>query len=224
MQPYFFPYIGYFQLIHSVDCFVIYDDVNYIKQGWINRNRILLNNKAHIFTLNLVGASSFKSINEICTGDNKAKLLRTVEQAYTKASNYSSVMPMIKEMILYKETCLSKYLTNSIINICRYLGINTRIIVSSDIEKQQELKGQEKIIHLCNLLKADTYINAVGGMELYSREIFSDEGIKLFFLRSNEVRYKQFNGAFIPWLSIIDLMMFNSKTSIKAMLTEIELI
>jgi hypothetical protein len=224
MQPYFFPYVSYFQLIHAVDCFLIYDDVNYIKQGWINRNRILLNNNAHVFTLNLIGASSFKRINQIITGNNKGKLLKTVEQAYAKAPYYENVMPVIGEILQCEETNLARYLASGIIMVCQFLGINTKILLSSEIEKQQGVKGQEKIIHICQLFKADTYINAIGGTELYSKERFSDEGIDLFFIRSKDIRYKQFKHEFIPWLSIIDVMMFNSKASIIAMLGDIELI
>ena len=224
MQPYFFPYIGYFQLMNAVDNFVVYDDVNYIKQGWVNRNRILLNNMEHIFTLNLLGASSFKLINQIRTGNNKEKLLKTVDQAYAKAPFHMHAMPMIKELLLNEETNLSKYIINSIINIVKYLGITSNITISSEIEKNNELRGQEKILHICKILRADTYINAIGGMNLYSKEKFHREGVELFFIKSNRVCYRQFENEFIPWLSIIDVMMFNPKERIKAMLDGFELI
>jgi hypothetical protein len=224
MQPYFFPYIGYFQLIHAVDVFVIYDDVNYIKQGWINRNRILLNNTSHMFTLNLIGASSFRLINQIKTGDNKAKLLKTIEQAYVKTPYYKDVMPILRDIFLNEETNLSSYLNYSILGISEYLGVRTRIIKSSEIDKQNDLKGQEKVIHICKMLNASKYINAIGGVELYSKERFQQENIELSFIRSNPLIYKQFTDEFSPWLSIIDVIMFNPKDSIGQMLNNIELI
>jgi len=224
MQPYFFPYVGYFQLIRAVDLFVIYDDVTYIKQGWINRNRILLNNQAYMFTLNLIGASSFKLINQIKIGNNKEKLLKTIEQAYVKAPHYKDVMPVLRDMFLNEETNLSRYLTYSILKVTQYLGTKTEIIISSEIDKQNELRGSEKVLHICQILNADTYINAIGGMELYSKENFRQEGIELLFIRSNPITYKQFHDEFIPWLSIIDVMMFNSKENIDVMLKDMELV
>ena len=210
MQPYFFPYIGYFQLLNSVDKFVLYDDVNYIKQGWINRNRIVSNNTNQFFTLQLTGASSYKKINEIYTGNNKEKLVKSIFQTYSKAKFFKFVFPLIEECILNREKYLAVYLENIIRSISNYLGIKTEIIRSTNISKNVNLKGEEKVIEICKILNANEYINAVGGKELYKKETFHNNKLELFFIQSKKTTYKQFNNDFLPWLSIIDVVMFNS--------------
>lgn len=224
MQPYFFPYIGYFQLINAVDKYVIYDDVNYIKSGWINRNRILLNNRDFLLNLNLKESSSFKKINEIVIGNNGDKLLKTITQAYKKAPHYSQAYPLIEQIINYSGNNLAKFLANSIILVSEYLGIKTEFVVSSDLQKNNELKGQDKVISICKTLNASEYYNAIGGQELYSKNTFEEKSIKLFFLKTNPIHYKQFDNEFIPNLSIIDVIMFNSPQQINKMLNEYELL
>ena len=224
MQPYFFPYIGYFQLMNAVDTFVIYDDVNYIKQGWINRNRILLNGKDFLFTLKLDGASSFKKINEISIGRHNEKLLKTITQAYRQAPYYATLYPIIENIILNTETNLAKYITHSIHSIANYLTIKAKLINSSEINKNNQLAAQEKVIEICKQLGAVDYMNAIGGQELYNKEVFKDANIHLHFLKSNPIQYNQYDNNFVPSLSIIDVMMFNSSEEIKAMLNQYELV
>jgi len=224
MQPYLFPYIGYFQLIKAVDTFVIYDDVNFIKQGWINRNRILLNGRDFMFNIMLKGASSFKKINEIDVRDNNQKLITTIEQSYRKAPYFSEAYPVISNILLNKEPNLARYLSNSLSVIIEYLGIQVSILISSKIEKDASLKGDDKVINICNQLKATNYINAIGGQELYSKKKFSENGLILNFIRTKPIVYKQFKDPFIPWLSIIDVMMFNSPKAINEMLNKYELV
>jgi|SRR5665647_3275354 len=224
MQPYIFPYIGYFQLMKAVDTFVIYDDVNFIKQGWINRNRILLNGNDFMFNIMLKGASSFKKINEIEVGENNQKLVITIEQAYRKAPYFYEAFPVIANILLDKETNLAKYLTNSLLAIVDYLSIQVTVIVSSDIEKEAFLKGEDKVICICKQLKATNYINAIGGQSLYSKEKFAENGLVLNFIESKPIVYPQFKNQFVPWLSIIDVMMFNSNAEIYLMLDNYKLI
>ena len=226
MQPYFFPYLGYWQLMNAVDKYVVYDDVNYIKGGWINRNHILLNGKPHLINLFLKGSSPYKMINEIevTHGSGDTKLLKTISMYYSKAKYYNDVFPLIQEIINNPETVLSAYLVDSFKIINRYLGIGTEIILSSALKKDCSLKGEEKVIHICKILNADEYYNAIGGMELYSRERFQENGIKLSFLKTDEIAYPQFNHEFVPNLSIIDVMMFNSKGEIKEILGKFSLI
>ena len=224
MQPYLFPYIGYFQLISAVDKFIIYDDVSYIKQGWINRNRILLNGKAFLFTLHLSGASSFKLINEIELANNRDKLLKTFKQAYVSAPFFNEIYPIIEKIFTKNDNNLSRFLINSIFEIVKHIKINTQILISSQVRKNNDLKGQEKIIDICRNLGVDHYINAIGGMELYSRDRFERGGIKLSFIKSKPISYKQFNNDFVSWLSIIDVMMFSSREQIQEMLNAYELI
>jgi hypothetical protein len=224
MQPYLFPYIGYFQLINAVDTFVIYDEVNYIKQGWINRNKILLNSKEHLITLNLVNSSSFKLINEIEKGHNNNKLLKTIEQAYKKAPFFHEVYSVIEDILKVNESNLASFLEFSIRKLAIYLGIKTHIVVSSRLQKDFTKKGQDKVIDICKGLNASIYINAIGGQQLYSKEKFSQYQIDLKFIKTNTISYRQFNNEFVPWLSIIDVMMFNSKEEIIEMLYKFELL
>lgn len=224
MQPYLFPYIGYFQLIQAVDHFVIYDDVNYINRGWINRNYILLQGKPHLFTFGLVGASQHKLINEIELVSErdiyKEKFLKMLTSAYKNAPYFSNVISVLEKIILYPETNLSLYLFNAIKELTYYLDICTNITLSSSIKKDSTLRGEEKIIHICSCLGADYYINPCGGKELYNKQKFLEEQICLAFLETNEIEYQQFSDTFIPFLSIIDVLMFNSLLEIKLLLNE----
>lgn len=225
MQPYFFPYLGYWQLINAVDKYVVYDDVAYIKGGWISRNNILLNGMKHMITLPLENPSSFRNINEIAITKNinqRKKILRTIEAAYKKAQFYDAFMPMVERLIIESQT-IAELNYKSICEINRYLGIDTEIILSSDIKKNDSLKGQDKVIHINKLLGSDMYINAIGGKELYSNRDFAKEGIELRFLKMGDIRYRQFTDDFVQGLSIIDVLMFNSAEKTLNMLDEFTL-
>jgi hypothetical protein len=220
MQPYFFPYLAYWQLINAVDKYVVYDDVNFIKNGWINRNFILVNNQKHLITLPLEGSSSSKLINEVfITQDQKSKtkLLRTIQQAYARAPYLDKVFPII-ERFIEENQVISLAVYNSILDIVKYLEIDTEILISSKIDKNKDLKAQEKVIHITKLLQGTEYCNSIGGKDLYDTQDFQKEGIKLAFLSSKPVPYKQFNSEFVSDLSIIDVLMFNPPHKIKEML------
>ena len=223
MQPYFFPYIGYWQLLSVVDTFVIYDDVNYIKQGYVNRNSLFINGAKTFYTLELSGASSFKLINEIQVGRNIPKLIKTLEQNYKKAPYFMDVFPMISNIINYQENNLSKYLGNSIFKISVWLDLKPKFIYSSDIEKNNTLKGKDKVLAICKILQATKYLNAIGGQELYSKDEFMTNGIKLYFIKTLDICYPQFNQSFVPNLSIVDVLMHCGKEKTKYLLTKYEL-
>ena len=223
MQPYFFPYIGYWQLINLVDTFVIYDDVTFIKQGYINRNYLLANGQAQLMTLELNGASSNKLINEIQVGNNSKKILKTIAQNYSKAPYFEIVYLLIKDILNQKERNLAKYIGYSLVVISKYLEIKTEFIYSSDIQKHNSLKAQNRVIEINKQLGSTVYINAIGGKKLYKKEDFKKENIELKFLKVEEFKYKQFNNEPIPFLSIIDIMMFNSKDEIRKILNKYSL-
>lgn len=217
MQPYLFPYIGYFQLMNAVDKFVIFDDVNYINKGWINRNRILVNGEAHMFTMPLKEASQNRLIRDIEVSDDgnwRNKFLKTVEMSYKKAPYYSFVIPIITNVILSEAKSISKLIRQSIVEINRYLGISTKLQDTSAVYDNCYLKAEDRIIDICRKERAGQYINPLGGTALYSKERFMDEGIELLFLKLKTVNYKQFDNDFVPWLSIIDVLMFNSKETV----------
>lgn len=224
MQPYFFPYLGYYQLINKVDRFVIYDDVNFIKGGWINRNRILINNQVSYINLPILGASSFKKINEILVGKEKSTTLNKLKNSYSRAPYFSNIFPLISEIINHNSENLGLYLGNSIHLLSRYLDINTEFVYSSNIEKKSELKGQDKVIEICRLNSASTYYNSIGGKDLYSKDVFLKNKIGLKFLKCNFIEYKQFGNSFISNLSILDVLMFNSKDEIKNYLLNFEIL
>ena len=226
MQPYFFPYIGYWQLLNAVDEYVIYDDVNYIKNGWINRNNILLNGNKHLITIPLDGASPFQLINQVKMTSNiilKSKILKTIEQAYKKAPYFEQVFPIVEAVVLDNSYLISNALIKQFYMIKDYLDIKTKLIISSGLKKSNELKAQDKVIHICKLLEGTDYINAIGGQELYSKDDFEKENLRLNFIKTKNICYSQFKNEFIPNLSIIDVMMFNSKEKIHEMLDDYEL-
>lgn len=224
MQPYFFPYLGYFQLIKAVDVFVIYDDVNYINKGYINRNSILLSGQSHKITLALLGASQNKLINEIKISNNAKKILKKIEMAYKKAPQFNEIFSMLKNILLHEETNLSKFIGYSLQVISNYLELNTKLLFSSEQEKDNALRAQAKILDICKRMEISTYINAIGGRELYDKATFKKQNLDLYFIKTRPQQYKQFSNEFVPNLSIIDVLMFNQKELVIKMLDQYELI
>lgn len=224
MQPYFMPYIGYWQLMAAVDTYVVYDDVNYIKGGWVARNNILLNGQKHMFTITLNGASPNKLFNEITIKDDFKKFSRLIESAYRKAPYYNDVVTLLDKIYNYKDKSLGAFMLNSFQVILDYLGIKTKLILSSSLNKDNNLRGKDKVKSICRLLDADTYYNAIGGQELYEKDDFKNSGIELFFLKSNLSQYTQFSSEFVSGLSMIDILMFNSPNEINNMLNEYKLV
>lgn len=226
MQPYFFPYLGYWQLINAVDRYVVYDDVNFIKGGWISRNNILSNGTKHMITMPLSSPSSNKKINEIEIKKDRVavnKVIKTLKAAYLRAPYYETVMPIIEKLINNANTiAILNY--DSIVEIGKYLNFKTEILLSSKIEKNNELRGVDKVLQINKILGADTYYNAIGGQDLYSKKEFFKAGQKLNFLKMNDIQYKQYNNEFVSSLSIIDVLMFNSVERIHDMLQDYTLI
>jgi hypothetical protein len=222
MQPYFFPYIGYFQLINAVDEFIIYDNIQFTKKGWINRNRILVNGSDIYITLPLKKDSDYLDIKARFLSDDwpneRKKTLNRITESYRKAPQFNFVYHLIENILMHDEKNLFSFIFNSLRQINQYLDIKTPLIVSSSIPINHDLKAGNKVIELCKARKASTYINPIGGVELYSKEEFKNEGFELQFLKANNITYPQFKNDFVPFLSIIDVMMFNSKKDFKSML------
>jgi hypothetical protein len=224
MQPYLFPYIGYFQLLREVDAFVVFDDVNFIKGGWINRNSILVQNKKKRITLPLQGGSPNKLINQVLTGGKNGKFLKTIQQEYSKAPQFSSVFAMIEEIVSNEETNLAHFLYDSLRRLSEYLDLHPKWYVSSSLKKNNSLRGQSKVIAICEELGATHYINLPGGKTLYDKAIFSKCGLKLSFIQPKPISYTQFGDEFVPNLSIIDVLMFNDLAQCSHMLCEYDLV
>ena len=228
MQPYFFPYIGYWQLIHAVDVFVVYDDGKMITNGWIHRNRILDFDGQTPRTIGvpLKKKSVSHTIGEMERAEDNRQMKQMVEMIkmrYRRAPHYQEVMPMLEELILNDETNMVKYLTHSLHTVCDFLGIKTRFEMSSTIDKSDLEHVEEKAFRICHHFGITDYINPSGaGMELYDKAHWKEAGgINLMFLRRNEdIRYPQFGGAFVPDLSIIDMLMFCSVEEMQHLLNE----
>lgn len=211
MQPYFFPYIGYFQLIAAVDQFVVYDNIKYTKKGWINRNRFLLNGQDMMFSVPLKKDSDSLDVceRELAANFDREHLLNQLIGAYRRAPYFDQTFSLVELIVRYEERNLFRYLHHSIVQTCKHLGITTDIKISSEININHGLHAQDKVLALCEALCATTYLNAIGGVELYSREAFQAKGVELKFIKSSPFEYEQFSEPFVPWLSIIDVLMFN---------------
>ena len=220
MQPYFFPYIGYFQLISTADHFVVYDNIQHTKKGWINRNRFLRNGEDIVFSLPLANAAEGLDVRdrEISPEFRSDKLLNALRESYRKAPHYREVMELVARVVQQEERNLFHFLHFSILATCAYLGLKREIIISSEIDVDHTLRADDRIKAICHKLGAKTYINPIGGKELYSKEDFACHSIDLRFLKALDFQYPQFGLPFIPWLSIIDVMMFNSPADIRKQL------
>lgn len=215
MQPYFMPYIGYFQLMKAVDKYVVYDDVNYIKGGWVNRNYVLINGEKEMFTVTLQKASQNKLFNEIMIGDNFNKLMKTLQINYSKAINFDQTMTLMERIISFSDKRLAIFIANSFREIVGYLSIDTEILMSSDIPKDNSLRGKDKIMQICEILDANTYYNAIGGQNLYDKEEFREHGVTLNFVSTISTPYIQLHTKeFVPYLSMIDVLMNNTKDEV----------
>lgn len=217
MQPYFLPYIGYFQLIAAVDQFIVYDNIKYTKKGWINRNRLLANGTDMIFSLPLKKASDALDIveRELSADYDRTKLLNQFRGGYARAPGFAQTFPLLERIIGHRDANLFRYIHHSLQCMCEHLGIATEIRVSSSLPVDHALKGQDRVLAMCQAVGASTYINAIGGTELYAREDFSARGIELKFIRSGLFEYPQFGAPFVPWLSIVDVLMFNPLDAVR---------
>lgn len=213
MQPYFLPYIGYFQLIAAVDLFVVYDNIKYTKKGWINRNRILRDGAATLISLPLkAGADSLHvRERELAANFDPDNLLRRIAGAYRKAPGFAETLPLVERILGHSDRNLFDFLRHSIVETCRHLGIASQVEVSSAFAIDHGLKAQEKVLALCAATGAKTYVNAIGGTDLYSSAAFRARGVELRFLKPRPFEYHQFGDPFVPWLSIVDVLMFNSR-------------
>ena len=213
MQPYFLPYIGYFQLVAAADEFIVYDDIQYTKKGWINRNRYLCEGRDRLFTLPVQQGPSLADVRErtLAAGFDRPALLNRLREAYRQAPHFDETFPLVESVVRRGEGNLFAYIFGSIRDVCGHLGLATRLTVSSTLGVDRALAGAGRVIALCRRAGADTYINPIGGRELYAADEFARHGIALRFLRSGDVRYPQFGAGFVPALSIVDVLMFNGR-------------
>jgi hypothetical protein len=228
MQPYVFPYIGYFHLIEATDKIVFYDDVNYIKRGWINRNNILINGSEFLFTIPVEKASQNKLINEIIPiVDNvfMAKFGAQLESAYKRAPFYKPIKELNLRVLERKYENIADMAINSFIEVYHYLGKEINWTKSSICSPGSKgIDRADRLIQITKELGYESYVNAYNGQELYDKEYFKNRGIQLSFVQPNKIEYNQFGNAFVPNLSIIDVLMFNDKGAVREMLNEYRLV
>lgn len=243
MQPYFFPYLGYYQLIASADRFLFYDNLT-CSQKWITQNRILQVNRTPLpITAPIIG---YHSANKICevkinaTSSWKSKFLKQLYFNYKNAAFYTEAIGIIEEALRIETSLLSDLNIHSSSTIARFLEIPTEIAVitapqSDLIEQRLEHmycarqvcvyeKKVQRILDICSRENADTYINARGGMELYDKAVFKQNGIDLRFNVPKPIVYHQLAPAFVPDLSIIDVLMNCGKSKTRELLSEYALV
>jgi hypothetical protein len=226
MQPYFLPYIGYWQLMAAVDRFVIYDNIQYTKKGWINRNRFLRNGVDAPFTVPLKKDSDFLNVSERRIADDfdPQSLLNQLANAYRKAPFFAAVFPVLEAIVNFPARNLFDYLHHSLVTTARHLEIGTPVVVSSTVATDHTLKSEARVIGICRALGADRYVNFIGGRELYDGATFAQAGIELQFIQTRPIVYPQFGEPFVPALSILDVMMFNSQDAVRRLLGEYDLV
>mgnify|MGYP005869605355 CR=1 FL=1 len=227
MQPYFIPYIGYFQLMNKVDEFVIYDNIQFSKSGWIHRNRILENGKDVYISLPIKKDSDFLDVRERFLADNyeklKIKFLSKFKNNYQKAPYFKETMPLVEELLNDEERNLFTFIYNTLIRIRKHLKIKTQITISSEIDIDHSLTSSDKIKAIVKKRNASSYINPIGGIELYKKDDFKKDDIDLKFIKTNDFIYSQFDNEFNPFLSIVDILMFNGKEESMNLLENYEL-
>jgi hypothetical protein len=222
MQPYFLPYIGYFQLIAAVDRFIVYDRIKYTKKGWINRNRMLRDGKDVTFSLPLKAGSDSLDVveRELATDFNRDKLLNQFRGAYARAPQFEPTYALLERIVRCPDANLFGYIHHSLAAVCEHLRLRTPLQASSTVDFDNSLKGQDKVLAICKATCATQYLNAFGGTELYQREAFAAQGIELHFLQPQPCEYPQFGAGFVPSLSIVDVLMFNSTAQVCSLLTD----
>ena len=212
MQPYLLPYIGYFQLIAAADVFVVYDDVQYMRGGWINRNRILLNGAPHWLTLPVAHSgevrTQIRDTRYQLSEPNLGKLAGQLDAAYRKAPRAKAVQPLLGQILATPEPSVAVFNEAAIAAVCQALGIGTKVVRSSELGRDTTLTGQDALIDICRMLGADHYLNAAGGVDLYQADAFAERGFRLSFIKSEAPPYRQFGAPFVASLSIADLLMF----------------
>lgn len=220
MQPYLFPYIGYYQLVYSSDNFVLYDDVTFIKSGYINRNNILVNGKATRFTIPVPNASSNTLISDLSFSLDIKKVLKTFTQSYSKAPFYNDIMPIVEAVLTNNDRSIAEVCKQGIVQVFNHLGIDKKIHKSTSLQYDRMQNAAMKLVEITKLFGSEHYVNSIGGQELYNKDFFAQYNIELSFIKPNKIVYKQNAGEFVPNLSMIDVLMWNDSESVKKLLTE----
>jgi hypothetical protein len=225
MQPYLFPYLGYFQLMAASQVFVVYDDVQFIKGGWIHRNRILLNGTPVWMTLPVASAPHTVEIRDraYIAGEHRGKLLRRLHGAYRTAPQFGVTMALVERILAVPTSNVAELNTCALREIAELLGIAARIVISSSLEKDRNIHGPERVAGICKGLGATAYLNSIGGLDLYDPRFFRDRGLTLLFLEPQFTAYMQNSEGFVPALSILDVLMHNDVATVRQMVQRFQI-
>lgn len=227
MQPYLFPYLGYFQLFDAADVFVVFDDVQYINRGWINRNRILCNGKPLRFTLPVEKDSSTKAINERHFADSftytSGKLLGRLNSCYSKAPYRDELLNVTQGILGIRERNVADFLTASLRQLVRHMKVDVELRRSSELGKSNR-SGSLRIQEIVKAVNGDRYVNPTGGKGLYDHQDFENDGVELRFLQPQIRPYHQGPEVFVPDLSILDPLAFLGLDGVRRKLNEYDLI
>lgn len=213
MQPYLFPYLGYFQLLNAADTFVLLDDAQFTNRGWINRNRLLVNGQLFRFTLPVRQGPRERSIRATQVQPDPrhtTKLLAAITQNYRAAPGFRPVLDLCQRVLLAPEPNLADRLELSLREVMDHVGLTTPLLRSSALALAPKLRAQDRILAICRQLDATHYLNLPGGETLYSRPAFAAQGVELCFLQPVLEPYAQFSLPFVPSLSILDLLLHTS--------------
>ena len=248
MQPYFFPYLGYFQLIQAVDKFILYDNVNYIKKGWVNRNRLVVQGRPRFIVVPLQQQSSAQKIRDAridMTRDWRKRLFGTIYLNYKRCAFFDEVFPLIERVLAMDVEHLTELNCSSVRWIAEFLEIPTDIVtdvsnyeglerdlseetsrIREEYTQRQNLSDTKtiRIFLICRNEGAGTYINAIGGQALYDKSLFANNGIALWFVKTLPYSYEQRADEFFSSMSIIDVLMNCGKAGTKELLSRYELI
>lgn len=224
MQPYLFPYLAYYQLVSCSDVFVLYDDVTFIKKGYINRNNILMNGHATRVTVPVPGASQNKLIKDLTFAEDVTKVLKTFKYSYANAPFFDDVYPLVERVLTHPNRDITAICQKGLTEVCDYLHIPTKIIRSSDLDYDRTLPAADRLMTICDQFGSSDYVNSIGGQKLYSKEYFAEQGKTLSFLQMDDVFYAQGTNDFVPYLSMIDLLMWCDKPKARTLLQQYTLI
>lgn len=238
MQPYFFPYIGYFQLMAATDRFIVYDRTRFTKPSWMTRNRIARKDPPHFAFVGLPAQirSGGALVCDAAIVDDgwDRKLLATIEVTYRRARHFDETMALLRAVVPPRESSLAAYNTRTLEAVASHLGIVTPVVLDSTrhpaceqaaaAETDADRRRLRRITTLCSIEGADEYVNLPGGRALYAPAEFEAEGVRLRFLAPVETRYRQFGEHFEPGLSIIDVLMHTGRESAASIVAEAQVL
>lgn len=212
MQPYFFPYPGYFQLIRAVDTFIFLDDVAFIKKGWIHRNRLFFNDRVHLFSIPLADMSQHRAISATQVSAQefprwREKFLASLHAFYRKQPYFHEGLALLEDVLAMPFSSIADLAIHSVRRTCAALGMDIPERRSSQLGTDRDARQEGRLIDICRHCGGDVYVNAPGGAELYTQEMFAPHGIRLEFLEPRLAPYPVKGRAFVPGLSILDALM-----------------